>query len=130
MNIGLRTIRSHVSAALVCGSLVALGGAMFGTAIFVAPVAAANVIDGGIRLQDSVCDWYELDWDEMTNAEQQAWMTLGWRSDNWGTEDPKAEPASSSKDWAELSRNERQAAQSLGFGPKTWNADPDPCQGK
>lgn len=94
------------------------------------PVAADNVVDGGIRRQDNLCDWWELDWDEMTNAEQQAWGALGWRSDNWGTDDPKAEPASSSKDWDELNAAEMQAARSLGFEPKTWNPDPDPCEGK
>jgi hypothetical protein len=68
---------------------------LFGTAILVTPAEAVDegVIDGGIRPQENMCDRHELDQDEMTNAEQRAWMTLGWRAENWGTSDPKAEPA-------------------------------------
>jgi hypothetical protein len=46
-------------------------------ALFVAP--AAN----GIRNLGHVCNWETQDWDDLSNAERQAFQTLGWSRATW-----------------------------------------------
>jgi hypothetical protein len=56
-----------------------------------------------IRSLSSVCQWDHIRWDDMSQPERQAWITLGWTAQRW---DSNAAPASSSKDWTELTANE------------------------
>ena len=58
----------------------------------------------------------------MSEEQRNAWRTLGWTDQMWGSEGP-AQPASDSKAWTDLSQDERGAAQRLGYRPNTWDAD-------
>jgi hypothetical protein len=118
-----RMIRPGIAAALVCGGLVALDSLAPSTGVLVTPANAAM----GIRAVKSVCEWNDIEWKELTAAERAAWVTLGWRPETWGSDDPSVEPDSLSKDWTELTANERQAAQMLGYNQQNWSVDPDPC---
>ena len=75
----------------------------------------------GIRPVVSVCVWDGFDWDQLSNAERQAWETLGWSRALWQTNNSSG-ALSSSKDWSELSNGERNSAASLGFNAHNWNA--------
>jgi hypothetical protein len=72
----------------------------------------------GIRPVASVCAWDGFDWDQLSNAERQAWETLGWSRARWET---GKDASSSSRDWSELSDTERNAAGRLGFAADNWN---------
>jgi hypothetical protein len=126
MRCGVRTIRSGIAVALICGSFVALSGGPPWAAILVTQASAAE----GVRSVKSVCEWNDVGWQDMSAAEQAAWTTLGWRAETWGSDDPATEPEISQKDWAELTANEKEAADALGYNEKNWNVDPDPCEGK
>ena len=72
----------------------------------------------GIRPVANVCVWDGFDWDQLSNAERQAWETLGWSRARWETGN---DVSSSSRDWSELSDTERNAAGRLGFAADNWN---------
>jgi hypothetical protein len=65
----------------------------------------------------SVCAWNDLDWSDMTNAQQALWARLGWNHARWDGNRP---PASNTQDWSRLTADERNAAAELGFGPRSW----------
>jgi hypothetical protein len=72
-----------------------------------------------IRRIGNVCNWDNLDWDEMSGMEKQAWEALGWYRALWNSD---GDAASSAKDWNELTPNERNAAQWLGYDAQSWEA--------
>jgi hypothetical protein len=71
-----------------------------------------------IRKMGNVCDWDNLDWEEMSGAEKHAWEALGWSRALWDSDNSDA--ASSGKDWDELTARERTAAQWLGYDAQNW----------
>jgi hypothetical protein len=90
------------------GSAAILGG------IFAAP--AAN----GIRNLGHVCNWETQDWDDLTDAERQAFEILGWSRATWAGDNEDAASASR-KVWSKLTPKERNAAQSLGYSAQDWD---------
>jgi hypothetical protein len=83
-------------------------------AIFAAP--AAN----GIRSLGHVCNWDTQDWDDLSDAEKQAFQILGWSRDTWDGDNEDAASASG-KEWSALTPRERKAAQSLGYSAQDWD---------
>jgi hypothetical protein len=81
---------------------------------FVAP--AAN----GIRNLGHVCNWETQDWDDLTDAERQAFQILGWSRATWDGDNEDA-ASSSGKAWSKLTPKERNAAQSLGYSAQDWD---------
>ena len=81
-------------------------------------VAAAPTEE--IRRVVNVCVWNDFDWDQLSNAERQAWEALGWSRALWETDDSSG-ASSSSKNWSELSDTERNAAERLGFDAGGWD---------
>lgn len=73
-----------------------------------------------IRSVANTCDWVALGWDQLSDAERQAFQTLGWSSAIWGS---NAVPAASSTNWSDLTSEERNAAQALGFNEQNWQVD-------
>jgi hypothetical protein len=65
----------------------------------------------------SVCAWNDLDWSDMTTAQQALWARLGWNRAGWDGNRP---PASNTEDWSQLTADERAAATELGFGSGNW----------
>jgi hypothetical protein len=123
MSTDLRALRSGITAALICGGLVALGG--------LPPQSVTQAWAAeGIRSVKSVCQWNDVEWKDMAAAEQAAWKTLGWRAEIWGSDDPSVEPKTSQKEWSELTEREKHAAAMLGYDQTNWNIEPDPCTGK
>jgi hypothetical protein len=82
--------------------------------IFAAP--AAN----GIRNLGHVCNWDTQDWDDLTDAERQAFQILGWSRAAWDGDNEGA-ASSSKKQWSQLTPKERKAAQSLGYSAQDWD---------
>lgn len=82
--------------------------------VFAAP--AAN----GIRNLGHVCNWETQDWEDLTDAERQAFQILGWSRATWagGNEDAAS---ASGKVWSKLTPKERNAAQSLGYSAQDWD---------
>jgi hypothetical protein len=78
--------------------------------------SAAN----GIRNLGHVCNWETQDWDDLSNAERQAFQILGWSRATWDGDNEGA-ASSSRKDWSELTPKERKAAQSLGYSARDWD---------
>jgi hypothetical protein len=77
----------------------------------------------GIRTPSSLCFWENVDWDDMSPQEQEAWELLGWNKSSW--DDRGSAP---DNDWADLSQIQRAAAQSLGYTGSTWdNFDTATC---
>jgi hypothetical protein len=126
MNIGSLKIRSCVALTLVCGGLVVHDAFLPRAALFATQAKASE----GIRSVASVCEWNDIEWRDMTPAEQQAWMALGWTGNTWGSDDPALAPAAISKEWLDLSASEKQAAEALGFRRENWNVEPDPFEGR
>jgi hypothetical protein len=83
-------------------------------AIFAAP--AAN----GIRNLGHVCNWDTQDWDDLSNAEREAFQILGWSRATWDGDNEGA-VSSSRKGWSKLTPKERKAAQSLGYSAQDWD---------
>ncbi len=81
---------------------------------FAAP--AAN----GIRKLGHVCNWETQDWDDLTDAERQAFQILGWSRAIWDGDNEDAASASG-KGWSNLTPKERNAAQSLGYSAQDWD---------
>ena len=117
MNIGEGYGRRRVGAALGLVGLVIVTDPMHVGNPMIPSVAYADTI----RSVANVCDWIALGWDQLSDAERQAFQTLGWSPAIWGS---KTEPASSLKNWSELTSEERNAAQALGFNDQNWQA---PC---
>lgn len=106
MNIGVRSGRRTAAATLALIGLLIVSGP------FPGPAHADT-----IRSVANVCDWLAVGWDQLSDAEKQAFQTLGWSQANWGSNN---EPASSLKDWSKLTPDERNAAQTLGFNEQKW----------
>ena len=83
-------------------------------ALFAAP--AAN----GIRNLGHVCNWDTQDWDDLSDAERQAFQILGWSRATWDGDNEDAASASG-KAWSNLTAKERKAAQSLGYSAQDWD---------
>ena len=81
---------------------------------FVAPGA------NGIRNLGHVCNWETQDWDDLTDAERQAFQILGWSRAIWDGDNEDAASASG-KGWSNLTPKERNAAQSLGYSAQDWD---------
>jgi hypothetical protein len=90
------------------GPAALLGG------MFTAP--AAN----GIRNLGHVCNWETQDWDDLSNAEREAFQVLGWSRATWDGDNEGAASASK-KEWSQLTPKERKAAQSLGYSAQDWD---------
>jgi hypothetical protein len=74
----------------------------------------------GIRNLGHVCNWDTQDWDDLTEAERQAFQILGWSRATWsGDNEGAATP--SGKAWFQLSPKERKAAESLGYSAQDWD---------
>ena len=90
---------------------------------FAGPLGAFAAPAGkGIRNLGHVCNWETQDWDDLSNAERQAFQILGWSAATWAGDNEGA-VSSSRKDWSELSPKERKAAQSLGYSAQNWDVD-------
>ena len=76
-----------------------------------------------IMAPTDVCTWDNVDWEELSRAEQKAWETLGWKQQSCNADFPKGTAPSDSRAWVELTANERDAAQRLGFNQKSWDSD-------
>jgi hypothetical protein len=74
----------------------------------------------GIRNLGHVCNWETQDWDDLTEAERQAFQILGWSRATWDGDNEDAASASG-KDWSKLTPKERNAAQSLGYSAQDWD---------
>jgi hypothetical protein len=88
---------------------------------FASPLAAFVTPAGnGIRNLGHVCNWETQDWDDLTDAERQAFQILGWSRDTWDGDNEDAASASG-KAWSKLTPKERNAAQSLGYSAQDWD---------
>ncbi len=105
--VGIRK-RGHRATILLTVGIFAFGATAWSVALLPAAYAAPA----------NVCDWNDMDWGEMTKADQAAWMTLGWNKRLW---DSGGDSASSDKDWSELSPQEQAAARALGYSQQTWD---------
>jgi hypothetical protein len=112
MNIGVGYGRRTAAATL----------ALIGLLILTGPFPGAAYADT-IRSVANVCDWEALGWDQFSDAEKQAFQTLGWSKTNWESSTTTA-PASSTKNWSGLTSEEKNAAQALGFNEQNWQT---PC---
>ena len=97
---------------------VALTGFIVAAGATLGPSTSANAVVG-IRHID-VCDWSDIDWEDMETVEQNAWAVLGWTEERW---DKGWEPASDSKDWEDLSAGEQGALTDLGYSEDSWDDD-------
>jgi hypothetical protein len=113
MNIGVRYGRRTAAATLASIGLLIVTGPMHVGNPMIPGAAYADTI----RSVANTCDWLSLGWDQLSDAEKQAFQTLGWSQANWGSNN---EPASSLKDWSKLTPDERNAAQALGFNEQNW----------
>ncbi len=88
-------------------------------------VLFGNAIAGGIPSDtvrsNDIGFWEEVDWSDMTPAEQALWMKLGWDADSWAGE--AKQPASEDKYWKQLSPEEQAAATALGYTKATWDEE-------
>ncbi len=84
-----------------------------------------NAIAGGIPADtvrsNDIGFWEEVDWGDMTPAEQTLWNKLGWDADSWAGE--AKQPASEDKYWKQLSAEEQAAATALGYTKATWDEE-------
>lgn len=70
--------------------------------------------------------WEDVEWDDMSAAEQELWGKLGWTKKTWDDEDEEEDyPDSDDKDWEELSSSEQAALKKLGYSEETWDGDDD-----
>ncbi len=98
---------------------VALTGFIVAAGAILVPSTSANAVVG-VRDID-VCEWSDLDWEDMETVEQNAWAVLGWTEDAW---DHSAEPRFSyAKDWEDLSAGQRGALTDLGYDEDDWDDD-------
>ena len=115
MKIGFEYSRRATAATLALAGLVVLTGPLHVRIEMFSTAAHADEI----RKIGNVCNWDNLDWDEMSGAERHAWEALGWSRALW---DLDSDAASSGKDWNELTPREKNAAQWLGFDEQNWEA--------
>jgi hypothetical protein len=115
MKVGFRYARRAAAATLALAGLVILTGPLHMRNEMISTAAHADEI----RRIGNVCNWDNLDWDEMSGAEQRAWEALGWSRRLWDSDN---DAASSAKNWDELTPNERNAAQWLGYDAQNWDA--------
>ena len=96
-------------------------GAGSPSAGFAGPLGAfAAPAANGIRNLGHVCNWETQDWDDLTDAERQAFQILGWSRATWDGDNEDAASASG-KPWSQLNPKERNAAQSLGYSAQDWD---------
>lgn len=115
MKIGVGYGRRTAAATLaLVGLLVVTGSTHVGNPMIPGPAYADT-----IRSVANVCDWEALGWNQFSDAEKQAFQTLGWSEANWES-NTAAAPASSTKNWSELTPEEKTAAQALGFNEQNW----------
>jgi hypothetical protein len=117
MKIGFVYARRAAAATLALAGLVILIGPLHVQNEMITTAAHADEI----RRIGNVCNWDNLDWDEMSSSEKRAWEALGWSRALWDSDNTEA--ASSEKDWDELTPNERNAAQWLGYDAQNWEAN-------
>jgi hypothetical protein len=114
MKIGFKYARRAAVATLALAGLVILTGPLHVRDPMISTAAQADEI----RKIGNVCDWDNVDWDEMSSAEKRAWEMLGWSHALW---DSNGDAASSDKDWDELTPREKNAAQWLGYDAQNWD---------
>ena len=96
-------------------------GAGSPSAGFAGPLGAfAAPAANGIRNLGHVCNWETQDWDDLTDAERQAFQIIGWSRATWDGDNEDAASASR-KEWSALTPEERNAAQSLGYSAQDWD---------
>ena len=81
--------------------------------------ATAELSDDTVRSDAALWNADELDWADMSKAEQELWGALGWNEKKWSG-DSKA-PASEDKYWKQLSDEERAACEKLGYSKRLWD---------
>jgi hypothetical protein len=128
-----KSIRHGLARAVVGGVLVFAGSSGLGAGLGllgggwrVAPelgLSAAHAAQ--IRAIGNVCNWNDVDWDQMTRDEQQAWETLGWSRTTWEN-DLSSQVYSEQQDWSQLTLDEKSAAEALGYSASSWDSDV-PC---
>jgi hypothetical protein len=101
-----------------CGHLVPENPLLSGAGLFSLDARAAEAI----RMRSNGCRWSNLDWQDMSEEQRNAWRTLGWTAQMWDSQG-SVQAASDSKAWVDLSENERAAARWLGYTHNTWDAD-------
>ena len=129
MKIGFGSARRAAAATLALAGLVFLTGPLHVRNEMISTAAHADEI----RKTGNVCNWDNLDWDEMSSAEKAPGKLsggpalCGCASPQEPIRRPRARPdsdnyeaASSAKDWDELTPNERNAAQWLGYDAQNW----------
>ena len=114
MKIGFGYARRAAAASLALAGVVILTGPLHVRNEMISTAAQADEI----RKMGNVCDWDNLDWEEMSSAEKHAWEALGWSRALWDSDNSDA--ASSAKDWDELTPREKNAAQWLGYDAQNW----------
>jgi len=113
MKLGFGYAPGAAAATLALAGLVILTGPPQVRSEMISTAAYADEI----RKIGNVCNWDNLDWDEMSGAERHAWEALGWSRALWDSDN---DAASSGKDWEELTPREKTAAQWLGFDAQNW----------
>ena len=73
---------TQIDLRLVCFTVLALGFLLV-TGVSLSRDAQAAP---GLRSIDSVCDWEQLRWSDMTRREQRRWTRLGWVQLNWDSD--------------------------------------------
>jgi hypothetical protein len=115
MKIGFGYARPAAAATLALAGFVVLTAALHVGNEMISTAAHAFEI----RTIGNVCNWNDLDWDELSSDEKRAWALLGWSRALW---DSGNEAASSAKDWDELTPLEQNAARWLGYDAQNWEA--------
>ena len=115
MKIGLGYARRAAAATLGLAGLVILTGPLHVRSEMILTAAHADEI----RKMGNVCDWDNLDWDEMSSAGK-ARLGSSQVVPSCSVDSEQNDAASSAKDWDELTPRERNAAQWLGYDAQTW----------
>jgi|GEM_PF-1214153 len=71
--------------------------------------------------EDPEAFWDDMDWSELSAAEQALWMVLGWSEQAWDGE--ASEPESESLNWQDLSLQQQAAGRLLGYSTSTWDGE-------
>ncbi len=124
------SIRNRFVRVVIGGVLVFAGSSGIGvlsSALRLPLEFGLSVAHAQIRSIGNVCNWDSVDWDQMSNAEQRAWETLGWIRELWQSNNSNAVPTSS-EDWSHLSLDEKSAAEALGYNAESWEQTCPPSQ--
>jgi hypothetical protein len=78
-------------------------------------------LDPKMVRSDNIDFWEEVGWADMTAAEQELWIKLGWDEASW--EGEAKQPASEDKYWNQLSSEEQAAATALGYTKESWDKE-------